>query len=519
MNKCYAYARVSTDNESQDTSYEGQINYFKTYCDNNGYELVNVYSDRESGTSVYKRDGLLNMLSNCGVVLDITGKHFTRLNCTSPINSIILKNTSRLGRNILDVINICSLLKQNNVTVIFIENNINTADTGSDFMLTLLQVFDQQYSKDLSSKVRQGYKIQAKTTNNIHSNSRIYGYEYKDRKLTIIEEEAEVIRTIYDLYLDGYGIRRIQNYLRDNNILTRQGKEFGKTTILNILSNEKYYGCNNRLKYEATGVFADTKTVKLRNIEDRQYKQTDDIEPIISKDEFDKVQSILDSRRGNRRGIHRCDSMYANKIICAKCNSPYTHNTDRGRGYYNCSLKKKKGVEFCNNRNISESKLNTLIDSDYLIQELKSIKLLKSTKIYRSIKELEKVLNSNHSDELSILEAEMIENTKQQEQLLDLYLDNLINKDIYSKRLNTLQEKYEALQQGISRYKATSEQLKERIDSRKQLIQAINQIEIKDTYTIEEILNYISKIVINDSIVTPYIVIEGEEFEGSMLEM
>ena len=517
--KCYAYARVSTDNESQDTSYEGQLNYFQTYCETNGYELVNVFADRESGTSVFKRTGLLNMLEQCGVVLDITGKHFTRINCTPSINSIILKNTSRLSRNILDAIEICRLLKENNINVIFIENNINTQDTSSTFMLSLLQLFDEQYSKDLSSKVRAGYKIQASTTNKIHSNSRIYGYEYKDRKLSIIQEEASVIQTIYNLYTNGSGIRKIQNYLREHNIKTRSNKEFGKTTILNILTNEKYYGCNNRLKYEATGVFADTKTVKLRDKQETQYKESNDIEPIITKEQFDKVQYILNSRRGNRHGIHRCNSMYANKIVCAKCNSSYTHNVDRGRGYYNCSLKKKKGVEFCNNRNISESKLNTLISSDYLKQELQSIKLLKTTKIYRSIRELEKVLNSNNSDEIEVLENELTENTKQQEQLLDLYLDNLINKDIYSKRLNTLQENYNSLQQRISSLNSTAEQINNKITSRKQLISAINNIEIQEEYSRTEILEYISKIVINDNIVTPYIQIDNEEFEGTYLEM
>ena len=519
--KCYAYARVSTDNESQDTSYEGQLNYFQTYCETNGYELVNVFADRESGTSVFKRTGLLNMLKECGVILDETGKHFKNVpNYTSKVESIILKNTSRLSRNILNAIEICRLLKQNNINVIFIENNINTQDTSSTFMLSLLQLFDQQYSQDLSSKVKTGYKIQAKTTNKIHSNSRIYGYDYKDRKLTIIQEEASVIQTIYNLYTNGSGIRKIQNYLRDNNIRTRSGKEFGKTTILNILTNEKYYGCNNRLKYEATGVFADTKTVKLRDKQETQYKESNDIEPIISKEQFDKVQTILNSRRGVRRGVHRCNSLYAGKIVCGKCNSPYTHNTDRGRGYYNCSLKKKKGVEFCNNRNISESKLNNLISSDYLKQELQSIKLLKTTKIHRSIRELEEVLNVKTLNIQTVhLENELTENIKQQEQLLDLYMDNLINKDIYSKRLNTLQENYNNLQQRISRLNSTTEQINERITSRKQLIHSINNIEIQEEYSRDEILKYISKIVINDNIITPYIQINNEEFEGSMLEM
>ena len=517
LNKCYAYARVSTDNESQDSSYEGQINYFKSYCDNNDLELVKVYSDRESGTSVFKRTGLLEMLDECGVVLE--NNHFNRILKDTEVDTILIKNTSRLSRNLIDAIEICRLLKENNINVIFIENQINTKDTSSTFMLSLLQLFDEQMSRDISSKVKQGYIMHAKTENKIHSNSRIYGYEYVDRRLKIIPDEAKVVQLIYSLYINGYGVRRILNVLREHNIKTRQGKEFGKTTIINILTNEKYYGCNNRLKYKATGVFSSTKTVHLRDEHERQYKDTNDIEPIISKEQFDEVQLILESKRGNRRGIHRSNSLYAEKIICGKCNSSYTHNTDRGRSFYNCKLKKQKGLKYCDNKNISESKLDNLINSDYLINELQSIKLLKTTKIYRSIKELESVLDSDNKEEINKLENELQVNTKKQEQLLDLYLNDLINKDIYSKRLNTLQTNYNDCNQRITQLKGTSEQIQQKIDNRKQLISAINKMQIKQTYNKEEIISFISKIVINDNTLTPYIVINGEEFEGSNLEM
>ena len=156
-----------------------------------------------------------------------------------------------------------------------------------------------------------------------------------------------------------------------------------------------------------------------------------------------------------------------------------------------------------------------MVEGQDIIQQF----TMRGTKIHRSIRELEEVLNNNNSDELFAYKENLDANIKQQEQLLDLYMDNLINKDIYSKRLNTLQENYNNLQQRISRLNSTTEQINERITSRKQLIHSINNIEIQEEYSRTEILEYISKIIILDNTVTPYIQINNEEFEGTHLEM
>lgn len=509
--KCYAYARVSTDTEEQDTSYKAQLKYFNNWAESNGYELIKVYSDKESGTSVFKRVGLLEMLNNCGVILE--NNHFTKTLITPPINTIILKNTSRLSRNLLDAIEICRLLKENNVNVIFIENNLNTADTSSTFMLSLLQLFDEQVSRDISSKVRQGYIMQAKTTNEIHSNSRLYGYVYKNRKLTIIEDEAKVIQTIYKLYIDGYGIRRIQNYLREHNILTRNGKEFGKTTILNILTNEKYYGCNNRLKYKATGVFATTKTVKLRNKEERQYKDSTSIDPIITKEEFDKVQSILESRRGNKVGVNHGTTVFAGKIVCGKCESSYSSNIDRGRRFYNCTNKHIRGKKYCDNKNISEAKLTSLINEYWLRDCLQRIKLLQITKIRRGIDELKAQLNIDSTEEIDILEAQLNEIYNKKEKLLDLYLDGSITKSQYNIRLDKMTNEERELSERLNILKAPIETVREVIRGREVLIKNITNMEIKENYTLDEILSFISKLIIVDNEIQVIFNIDGQEFD------
>jgi len=118
-------------------------------------------------------------------------------------------------------------LRDNNVNVYFVEQNINTSDVAQDLLLKLFQVFDEQDSKDKSLKVRSGIN-EGIRKGTIHSNSKLYGYRYirEENRLEIIPKEEIVIKEIFKLYSQGYGMRRIVNYLTEKKLYTRQGKIF-----------------------------------------------------------------------------------------------------------------------------------------------------------------------------------------------------------------------------------------------------------------------------------------------------
>lgn len=514
MKNVVGYARVSTDKEEQALSFIAQQKFFKQYCIEKKYNLVNIYADEGiSGTSTKNRPELLAMLKQAGVILE--NDIFKNIRIQSkPFDLILIKNTSRLGRNLNEVRQIVSKLKEHKIYIHFIDNNINTEDSGSDFMLSLLQLFDEQYSKDLGAKVRHGFQVQARTNNKIHSNSKIYGYVYSNNELKIIPNEAEVVKLIYDLYEQGYGFRRIANILDEKGLKTREGKRFAKTTLHNILTNEKYTGVNNRLKYEMNEVLVNNnRTPHLRENAEQYFKDSNKIEVIISKEQFNKIQELIKSRSGERVGLYRGTTKYASKIKCGLCNASYTSNVDKGRRFYNCHTKKTLGLKHCNNTNISESKLDKIFNSDWLVTSLESIKLMQKTYIYRDIKQLEASKDLNKEDEVEALKVELSILEEKLNKLLDLYLDGDLNKELYTSKKSMLEEEVNKLQTNIAELSRSNNEIDQLIQSKRNLITSLNDMRVKESYTSNEILNYIGsiKVIRNELLVT--LNIEGEEVE------
>lgn len=514
MRNVVAYCRVSTLKEEQALSFEGQQKFFKQYCIDNNYNLVNIYADEGlTGTSIKNREGLLQMLKEVGVVLE-NGIFKTSRIQNKPFDLILVKNTSRLGRNLDDVREIVRRLRENKIYIHFIDNNINTEDTSADFMLNLLQLFDEQFSKDLSAKIRHGFQVQARINNKVHSNSKLYGYKYISNELKAISNEVEVIKLIYDLYEQGYGFRRIANILDEKGFKTREGKRFGKTTLYNIITNEKYTGVNNRLKYEMNEVLVNNnRTPHVRENAKQYYKDTDKIDAIISKEQFNRVQEILASKRGDRVGVYRGTTKYASKIKCGLCGASYTSNVDKGRRFYNCSNKRRLGIKVCDNKNISEKKLDEVLNSEWLVSSLESIKLMRKTYINRDIKRLENSKDLNNEEEVQALKIELIHSEDKLNKLLDLYLEGDIDKDIYNSRKSTIEEQVNALKTSINQLSRTNNEIDKVIEGKRDLIRHLNELEVKSYYTNKEILDYIDTITVSHNELSVALNIEGQKIE------
>jgi DNA invertase Pin-like site-specific DNA recombinase len=506
-----AYCRVSTLSEEQQLSFSSQKLYFEQYCIDKGYELYKIYADEGiSGTSTRHREGLLELLSECGVTIDSNGL-FKVTKANPPFNLILISNTSRLGRNLEDVRAIVRCLRQNNVYIHFLDSGINTEDTSSDFMLNLLQLFDEQFSNDLSSKVKNGFIKSAVTTNKIHTNSRLYGYRMEGDKLVAIPNEASTIKLIFDLYEQGYGLRRISNELEAKGITNREGKRFCKNSLLKIITQSKYCGINNRLRYKKSNI-SSTLAVNREGAE-QYYKHSNDIEVIISEEQFNKCQEILASKQGDRKGVNRGNSPYATKIRCGICNASYTSNVDKGRRFYNCSNKAKYGLSACNNRNISLNKLNSLLSSEWLVSSLEAIKLQQKTYIKRSINKLEASKDIDNIKQVEALKIELTELEDKKSKLLDLYLDGIVDKLHYTEKLHSLEAKITRISAMIEEYSRDNNSIDEVIKSKKNLICKINQLKVEPYYCREEIIDYIHSIIVEGNTLTISLNIQGEVLE------
>ena len=224
-----AYCRVSTDSEEQLGSLENQMKFYTNYIRNQiNWILVGIYSDNASGVRLRKRTGYQQMIKDCN-----HGK----------IELILVKSISRFGRDTLITIKDIRRLKKMNIGVYFEVggfNTLTTSDSIIDQYATLAQAEGQSHSEN----VKFGMRRRMESGKTLLNHTQFLGYtKGEDGELKIILEEAEIVRKIFELYLQGNGVCKIKRYLEEHEIKTVTGKTVWSTsTIDRMLSNEKYVG-------------------------------------------------------------------------------------------------------------------------------------------------------------------------------------------------------------------------------------------------------------------------------------
>ena len=223
------YARVSTEKYEQLSSLENQVQYYTELIrSKSNWVFIEGYVDEGiSGTSTKKRDSFNRMIRDA------------KAGC---FDFIITKEISRFSRSTLDSIQYTQELLEHNVGVLFQNDNINTLDPDSEFRLLIMAGMAQDEVRKLSERLKFGFH-QSIRNGRVLGNDRMWGYDKKDCTLTIREDEAEVVRLIFDLYANQkLGIRRVSQTLYDMGYTSRKGNAFNVLTIRNILTNPKYKG-------------------------------------------------------------------------------------------------------------------------------------------------------------------------------------------------------------------------------------------------------------------------------------
>lgn len=284
------YVRVSTDNIQQTSSYELQKNYYEDMVSRNpNWTLVEIYADEGiSGTSLNKRDAFNRMIQDC-----MAGK----------IDMIITKSVSRFARNIVDCVTIVRQLKAQrpSIGVFFETEHIFTLQDNSEMSLNFTATMAQEESHVKSSIMNAS--IEMRFSHGIVLTPVLLGYDHDDeKKLTINEDEAKIVRLIFFLYLSGYTCQNIADTLTELGCETKRGNTvWSAGSILQILRNERYCGdVLTRKTY--TPSYLDHKSRK--NMGDRtQHRWKDRHDPIISRDDFIAVQHLINNAKYGNKGI------------------------------------------------------------------------------------------------------------------------------------------------------------------------------------------------------------------------
>ncbi len=224
-----AYCRVSTRHEEQRHSLEAQIAHYTNFIKrNSNWEFAAVYSDIASGLYAANRPGYQQLTRDC------TNKK---------VDLILVKSLSRFGRDALETIRQVRKLKRMNIGIYIETGGLSTLNI-SDSMIDQLAALDQAESHFRSENIKFGIRHRMRSGKTVLNHTQFLGYtKGPDGVLQVVPEEAEIVRKIFELYIQGNGVRRIKRYLEQCGIKTVTGKtEWSTSTIDRMLSNEKYIG-------------------------------------------------------------------------------------------------------------------------------------------------------------------------------------------------------------------------------------------------------------------------------------
>lgn len=339
-----AYARVSSDKEAAIHSLSSQISYYNEYISNHvGWEFAGVYADEGITGTKDNRPEFIRLLEDCR-----KGK----------IDLVITKSITRFARNTVVLLDTIRELKLLEIDVFFEKENMHSISKNGELMLTLLAMYAEEESRSASEN--QKWRIQKMFEQGRPNTGRMLGYCLKDGQLTIIPEEAEIVRMIYEDYLSGMGRLAIANKLNDLHVPTvRGGKEWREGAIYLILRNEKYTG-DMILQKTYSEDFRSKKRV-INNGERRKYLVEKSHESIISKTVFEQVQEEIARRQSQiKMATHTFKGQFSGLLTCANCGKHFRRRIANASSKYAkpawlCSTFATRGKRFCNNKQIPEA--------------------------------------------------------------------------------------------------------------------------------------------------------------------
>ena len=426
------YARVSTDHEEQLNSLENQVMYFENYIKSQtNWIFVPGYVDEcISGTSVNKRDNFLKMVNDAKKGM---------------FNLILTKEISRFSRNTVDSIQYTQELLSYGVGVYFLNDNINTFDSDSELRLTIMSSIAQDEIRKLSERIRFGYKRSVEK-GVVPGNDNFYGYKKNKGKLEIVEEEAELIRLIFNEYSkEEMGTARLGHYLyNEYNIVSKTNKPLAGTVIGRIIRNPKYKGyfCAHK---ETTVDYHSKKRIRFKPDEWIVYKDNETCPPIVSEELWDKCNEILNKNANNYKCQTRTDMRYAlsGKIKCFHDGATFIKGSYKNKRtgyeskYWGCSNYRKYGREKVNGCKTPIIHYQELLDIFKIIAKNildKENDMIKE--IYSLVSETEN--KSDYSREINEVDKKIEEIKNARSELINMRARKEIEGDEY----NEAREKY-----------------------------------------------------------------------------
>lgn len=351
------YARVSSEKDEQLNSLDNQISYYTNLIgENKNWEYVPGYIDEGlSGMSTAKRENFHRMIDDAK---------------SGRFDLVITKEITRFARNTLDSIKYTRELLSCGVGVFFQNDNINTLDEDSELRLTIMSGIAQDELRKLSSRIKFGHQ-QAIKNNVVLGNSRIFGYDKKDKRLVINEGEAKMVCELFELYAtDEYSMKQLEDLFWQKGYRNRNGNKIAHSTMSNTISNPKYKGYYVGNKVKIVDMF----TKKQHFLPPEEWVMFKDesgeiVPAIVSEELWERANAVLARRsRDVKNRQNKCNhqNLLTGKLYCTHCGAAYYRRDSRDKnGNVNsrwvCSGKIKNGADSCPSFPIYEDELKPIL--------------------------------------------------------------------------------------------------------------------------------------------------------------
>ena len=402
-----AYARVSTEKEEQEDSFERQVSYYTTLINSKPeWKFGGIYADPGiTGTRAEKRPDFLRMIEDCRA-----GK----------INKILVKSISRFARNTVDALNYFRELKELGISIYFENENIDTLTPGGEVLITILAAMAEQESRTMSTNIKWSYQKKFKNGEVLLNTSMMMGYIKTDRRdeegkviYEINEEEAVVVRRIYREYLSGVTVTRICRGLEADGIPTKLGrKRWQPSVIKSILTNEKYTGDALLGKTFKADVLSKKRQ---KNMGQAPMYYAEGTQPaIIEKEVFELVKAEMQHRADEKNtavGNSRYTSKYpfSGLLVCGECGHKLRRHVRKvGSGKqvpaWGCSNRISNGRAACDSHHVNEETLQRTYTA--AVQEM----IADAEEVIRLVQDSTGlVMEPENTAELARVEQEIIE--------------------------------------------------------------------------------------------------------------
>ena len=441
--KVAIYARVSTVEQAEEGySIDEQERLLREYCDKHNLEVYKAYSDRGiSGKDIKHRPELKQMLKDSE---------------ENKFDMVLVWKINRLSRKLADVLKMVELFEKNNVTFKSYSEPFETNTPAGKMQFQMMALIGEFERGTIAQNVKMG--MLARARDGKWCGNRVLGYDIaqvegslnkkrKETKLVINEKEAESVRLIFNEYSNGKGYKAITSKLNKLGYKTKKGNNFSVGSIRDILTNPVYIG---KVRYN---VRQDWSEKRRRNINPNPIIVDGIHEPIINIELWDKVQKIMESKKGKPKriydgeypltGILKCPVCGAGMVIMRTTNK-LADGTKKRISYYACGNWKNKGTAVCNSNSIRVDKANEYVFGK--IGELLSNERMVKT-IVDNINKTRRNNIAPSKNKLERLNKELEKLKNKKQKLLEAYEDDILSKKEFQDRKKELDNIIEGLEE------------------------------------------------------------------------